>query len=87
MLVGVGSHFGGVNMSGRYPMTIDDQDPADGDGDVGMFLYGTLPDETWGPTSAPNYPLGRTALAGAAAGYNGAPTAGVTENAGPPQGH
>ncbi|KAI9771431.1 MAG: hypothetical protein M1840_002051 [Geoglossum simile] len=76
-LAGVGAQFRSADMGGCYPMSINELDFVDESGDVGTFPYGTLPDETWGPTSALGYPLGRIAYANAAAGNNGIPTGGT----------
>ena len=56
----------GVN--GHYRNRINDADLAGETGEDGeTFLYQWLPDGTWGPTSASNYPIGRRGFAAAAA--------------------
>jgi hypothetical protein len=62
-LIAIGTQFERVDMNDRHPMSINELDLV-GEGDVRTFLYGTLSDETWGPTSALDYPFGRTQHAG-----------------------
>jgi hypothetical protein len=67
-LAGVGSHLVRAGANYHYRDRITDADLADESGDGAMFPYQRLPDNTWGPTTAIDYPIGRegfsTALGG-----------------------